>query len=145
MTLAEYRNRLLVLPFVSELPEPMRARVCMTFLWIGQPVSFSPEDCIFVQGDDDEHTGCVLLRGDAIVSRDDEDAVLVSAPELLGEMQQLEPTGQRTATVRVVKDAETLLFSWHDFIAYSGQLLTADEQIVLREVLRSTAAQRRAT
>lgn len=142
MTLSDYRRRLLLLPFIDELPGPMRERVAMVLLWIGQPAQFSVGDAIFVQGEEDENTGCVLLHGDVEVLRDHREAVHVKAPELLGEMQQLEPTAQRTATVQVTAEAHTLMFSWHDFVAYSGQLLTQDEQIVLRDVIRAAAARR---
>ncbi len=143
MTHSEYRSSLLCLPAIVELPEPMRNRVAMALLWIGQPAQFAVGEAIFVQDDEDEHTGCVLLTGEAEVLRDNQDAVRVAAPELLGEMQQLEPTAQRTATVQVTRDAHTLMFSWHDFVAYSGALLTTEEQIALRDVLRASAARRR--
>ncbi|NUM56250.1 MAG: cyclic nucleotide-binding domain-containing protein [Candidatus Hydrogenedentes bacterium] len=143
MTLSDYRKRLLLLPFITELPEPLRARIAMCLLWIGQPAQFAVGDAIFVQGDEDENTGCVLLQGEVEVLRGNQDAVRVQAPELLGEMQQLEPTAQRTATVQAIADAQTLLFSWHDFVVYSAVLLTTEEQIVLRDVIRNSAARRR--
>ena len=143
MTLSDYRSSLLLLPVIAELPEPMCSRVAMALLWIGQPAQFAVGEAIFVQDDEDEHTGCALLIGEVEVLPDSQDAVRVKAPDLLGEMQQLEPTAQRTATVQVTREAWTLMFSWHDFVAYSGVLLTTEEQVVLRDVLRASAARRR--
>ncbi|MDZ4861638.1 MAG: cyclic nucleotide-binding domain-containing protein [Candidatus Hydrogenedentes bacterium] len=145
MNLSEYRNRLSSVAMILDLPEPMRTRVSMIFLWVGQPARFSPGDCIFVQGDEDENTGCVLLRGEVDVIRAHETAIPVVAPELLGEMQQLEPTAQRTATIQAVTEVESLLFSWHDVVAYAGMLLTSDEQLVLRDIIRKAAARRQET
>lgn len=144
MTLSEYRKKLLLLPFIAELPEPLRARVAMCLMWIGQPAQFAVGDAIFVQGEEDENIGCVLLQGEVEVLRDSLEAIRVPAPNLLGEMQQLEPTAQRTATVQVTIEAQTLLFSWHDFVAHSGVLLNTDEQVVLRDVVRAAAARRHA-
>ncbi len=143
MNISEYRKRLLSVPMVSELPDTLRERVCMIFLWIGQPVHFTEGESIFIQGDEDENVGCVLVEGEVDVIRAHEESRPVFAPELLGEMQQLEATAQRTATVQSVSDTETLLFSWHDFVGYSGILLTPEEQIVLRDIVRDTAARRR--
>jgi hypothetical protein len=142
MTLSEYRKRLLHIPFVIDLPEPMRERVAMFLLWIGQPAQFSVGDALFIQDDEDENTGCILLQGEVEILRAGRGVVRAQAPELLGEMQQFEPTAQRTATVRVSETAQTLLFSWHDFVAYAAVVLNCDEQLVLREVIRASAVRR---
>lgn len=123
----------------------MRNRACMIFLWIGQSASFSAGNAIFIQGDEDENSGCVLVRGEVDVICGQEDSIPVIAPDVLGEMQQFEPTGQRTATVQAVSDVETLLFSWHDFVAYAGMLFTTDEQIILKDAVRKVASRRKAT
>ena len=142
MTLSEYRGRLLNVPFINDLPGPLRERVAMCLFWIGQPAQFAVGDTIFVQGNEDENTGCALLLGEVEVLRDSQAPVRVPAPDLVGEMQQLEPTAQRTATVQVTLEAQTLLFSWHDFVACLGMVLTPNEQVVLRDVIRASATHR---
>jgi len=142
MDIIEYRQRLLDLPVIAALPGAMRDRVAMCLLWVGRPAQFGVGDTIYVQGQEDENTGCALLDGEVEVLRDHQDAVRVSAPELLGEMQQLEPTAQRTATVQVTADAHALLFAWHDFVGFSGMVLTTEEQLTLRDAIRDAAALR---
>jgi len=142
MDLSEYRRRLLGLPVLSALPGPVRERVAMCLLWVGRPAHFAVGDTVFVQGNEDENTGCALLEGEVEVLRDHQDPVRVQSPDLLGEMQQLEPTAQRTATVQVTAEADALLFAWHDFVGYSGMLLNSDEQILLRDAVRAAATQR---
>jgi CRP-like cAMP-binding protein len=143
MDLTEYRGRLLAVPLIQSLPLELQHRIAMVLLWIGQHSHVSVGDDLFVEGDDDENTGCVLLSGEVDVLRSGAEPVRCPAPDLFGEMKQLEETAQRTATVQVVADGEVLQFNWHDFVGFAGTVLTTDEQLALKQAILDAAQARR--
>jgi hypothetical protein len=65
----------------------------------------------------------------------------VDAPDLLGEMQQFDRYGQRTATVKAASRATVLVFSWHEFVARvrDTPTISKEDQNALKAALESYA------
>lgn len=139
----EQLQRILAIPLLAGLPQAIRERVGRVLLEVSSPATLYAGENVFVEGDEDEHTGCVLLSGEVEVLRGNEEPVRCPAPDLFGEMQQLEATAQRTATVQATYPSEIRIFNWNDFLAAAGAVLTQEEQIQLRDALKAAAAQRR--
>jgi len=143
MNLQGVRNRICKTPVFEALSPRMMDRVGMTLLWKGEIVKFSPGQALFVEGDERDTSGCILIEGDVTITREGADPVTCSAPELFGEMHQLEETAQRTATVWAATDALVLRFDWHEFVSSIGLLLTQSEQLQLKDAFLQLAQQRR--
>lgn len=136
------QHRLLEVSLLEALPEDVRLSLCMTLWWLGEVHEFSYGEVLFRQGDAGANTGCALLDGAVSVRRDDGPTIDVAAPDLLGELMQLEDDAQRTATVTVTERALVLQFDWHDFVAICSQLLDQEKQDLLRERMQEIAEQR---
>jgi CRP-like cAMP-binding protein len=143
MTTDEQLDRILAIPLIAKLPESIRDRVGRVLLEVSSPATLYVGEAVFVEGDEDEHTGCVLLSGEVEVLRGHEEPVRCPAPDLFGEMQQLEATAQRTATVQATYQSEIRIFNWHDFVAEASAVLNQEEQAQLRDAIKAGAAQRR--
>ncbi|MBX7255825.1 MAG: cyclic nucleotide-binding domain-containing protein [Candidatus Hydrogenedentes bacterium] len=143
MNLQRVRSCIRETPVFKGLTPRMIDRVGMTLLWTGEIIRFSPGQPLFVEGDERDTSGCILLDGDVTITREGGDPVTCTAPELFGEMHQLEETAQRTATVWAATDAVVLRFDWHEFITAMGLLLTQSEQIQLKEAFLHLTQRRR--
>jgi len=108
-------RKLLGLPllhYVPNMPEATRQCIARLFLAVGQPSNLSNGDILLRQGGLGGDVGFVLLEGSVEVEKEGEKAVPVCSPALLGEMHQLNPRAQRTATVRAQGHTTVLQFSW---------------------------------
>ena len=139
MTLEDLRQTILKIPLCNKLPENMRDRFGMIFLWISTPKDVSHGDKIYSEGEEDENTGCLLIEGIIEVQRKGQPAVRLEAPELLGESGQFTLGHKRTATVEVVVGGRELSFSWRDFGQWAVQLYTHEERRVLKRLIAETA------
>ena len=142
MNLQECRRRIAETPVFAELPPGMRVGVGMILLWIGEVCEVGDGATIFQEGDDSTHEGCVLLDGTVNVERDEKPPIPIEAPALLGEMSQLRPTAGRTATVVAEGACWALSFSWGDFVELAGAFFTQEEQVTLRDTIRTLAESR---
>ncbi len=136
------QHRLLEVPVLQTLPEDVRLSLCMTLWWLGEVRELNTGDVLFQQGDSGANTGCAILDGAVAVSRDDQSPIDVSAPDLLGELMQLDADAKRTATVTVAERSLVLHFDWHDFVTVCAQLLDTDKQALLRDRMQEIADQR---
>jgi len=116
------------LPLVEGLPEETRRRVAALLDEIGERQDLQGGEVLFLQGGLGGDSGFVLLNGGVMVEREGESPVPLAAPVLLGEMHQLNPRAQRTATVRAQGPGATLKFSWREFYAHAKELLSPKEQ-----------------
>lgn len=142
MNLQECRRRIVETPVFAELPPGMRAGVGMLLLWLGEVREVADAKMIFVEGDDSSLEGCVLLDGVATVERAGKDSIRIEAPALLGEMSQLRPTTERTATVISDGTSWVLSFSWAHLVELASALFTREEQLTLRDTIRKLAESR---
>ena len=144
MQLRLMRERILEAPLAKALPEGLRQRFAMILLWVSESKDVSRRDKLFVQGDSDAGTGCVILEGMVQVrTEDDPDAVKhIEAPDVLGEVQLFTPQGQRTATVEVVVGGTILTFEWKDLGAAARQFFSEEEMATLKRMIAKSAWRR---
>ena len=82
---------------------------------------------LFQKDDTATDIGIVLLEGEVSVIKIDTPEIIAYAPDLLGEMAQLNPAKQRTADVTAATQLQVLRFKWSDFKATAQQQLTQQE------------------
>ena len=100
-----------------------------------------PGYILFTEGDAVSDDGYILLRGEIAVRKAGSPEIQVAAPELLGEMKQFSPVGQRTATVEARAEIEVLDFKWSDFHRDVAEHLDEGQQKKLAEAIESYAWQ----
>lgn len=144
MHLKLMRERILATSLLKALPETMRQRFAMILLWVSETRDVSRKDKLFVQGDLDAGTGCVVLEGMVQVrTEENPDAVKhIDAPDILGEVQLFTPQGQRSATVEVVVGGTIMTFVWHDLGVAARQFFDEEEMASLKRVITESAWRR---
>ncbi len=144
MHLKMIRERVLDTPLVKALPESMQQRFVMILLWVSETRDTSRCEKLFVQGDHDTGTGCVILEGMVQVRTEEKPDVVkhVEAPDVLGEVQLFTPQGQRSATVEVVVGGTVLSFVWRELGAAAQQLYTEEEMATLKRIIAQSAWRR---
>lgn len=116
------------LPLMHGMSEETHGRLAQLLEDIGERGPISGGEVLFQQGGLGGETGLVLLTGKVLVEREGEEPVVLESPVLLGEMYQLNPRAQRTATVTAKGPGTVLKFSWREFYAHAKEVLTPTEQ-----------------
>lgn len=122
------RERIMAMPVLGALDAPLREAVADILLTVGTPEQVRANTTLFKRGDVSDGQGVVLLEGDVSVIKEDNPEVVAQSPDLLGEMAQLNPTKQRTATVTAATNLKIIRFKWPLFTQAAQQKLT-DGQI----------------
>jgi CRP-like cAMP-binding protein len=130
------------LSLFQSVKEDTRTRLAELFLRVGEAVMVSPGDALLHQGDLGGETGFILLRGEVSVEPMDAAPTTISAPALLGEIQQFNPRAQRTATVRASGPVEALKFAWQTLYAKASEALSPQEQHLLMDALERSVCER---
>ena len=133
------RGQLKELCLLNDFPAAMRSRVMMVFLTVSEDHILRRGSRLFAEDEQSDETGYVLLEGSVTVQKQDGETVTCSGPELLGEMQMLNPRHTRTATVIAGSDVRVLKFNWSSFFQIAEGLFDPDELAVLREALSNLA------
>ncbi len=144
MDLRQVRSGVCAVPAFACLPPDMIERVGMAMLWAGNVRALGDGEFLYTEGDDHNHTGCVLLQGAVDVVRGQAEPIRRTAPDLFGEMHQLVDTAQCTATVQATQNATVLEFPWHDFIRAASTVLSQAEQLELKNALLRLSDERSA-
>lgn len=114
--LTDYKSKIVQIPLFQLLDEPIRRHLADILVSQATARVLEPGEVLYEKGAEDPATGAVLVEGTLSVTGEDDGAIDIAAPELVGEMQQFDPYGRRTATL-AAKDAATVLeFAWHDFV-----------------------------
>jgi len=142
MELQEIREEILNVPVFKGLPEAMHPRLLTGLLSIARTRQVTRGDFLFLQGERETDTGCLLLQGAVEVRRDGETPVYVQAPDILGEMRLFTPQGQRTATVEVTVGGVILEFQWGAFGIVSRHLFDKQELTLLKKAIVDCAWKR---
>jgi CRP-like cAMP-binding protein len=137
--LGAIRGQLKDLRVLEDLPAAMRSRVMMVFLLVSEDHILRHRSTLFTQDEQIDETGYVLLEGSVTIQKQDGETVTCSGPELLGEMQMLNPRHTRTATVIAASDVKVLEFNWRSFFQIAEGLFDTDELEALREGLSNLA------
>lgn len=140
--LADYEDKLRQTPFVKGLPERVADQIVAILKQIAPGREVESGEVLFRKGKEDENVGILLLDGSVDIDMGDNAPMREEAPELFGEMLQLDEKKRRTATVRVVEKAVVFEFSWHNFVTMALHALGYEDQLRLREVLTAQAGVR---
>lgn len=139
LDLLNLRNTIDNMSITRQLPESLRQRFVVTLLGVSNNIQVSDGEKLFTEGEKTSELAYVLVTGTVDVTKSTTPTVTVQAPDLFGEMQQINPEGVRTATV-VVRDVATLLqFSWNDFFSLALTLFNEQEMAQLRQALEELA------
>lgn len=142
MELQEIREEILRVPVFESLPDVMHARLLTGLLSTARTRAVTRGDFLFLQGERETDTGCLLLRGAVEVRREGVNPVYVEAPDILGEMHLFTPQGQRTATVEVTVGGVVLEFQWREFGVVSRNLFNKEELALLKKSIVDCAWRR---
>ena len=131
----ELRNILIGLPFMLDMPESLKQRVCRVFVAISKYETVEEGRELFREGERESEDGYVVLSGSVRVTKSYAAASKAFAPVLLGEVKQFSPQSERTATVAAAEDLETLHFTWPRFYERVESEFDPTDQEVLRKAL----------
>ncbi len=131
----ELRNILVGLPFMLDMPESLKQRICKVFVAISKYDTVEAGTTLFKEGDRDSDDGYVVLSGSVRVTKSYAPECKAFAPVLLGEVKQFSPRSERTATVTANDELETLHFTWHRFNDTVDQTFDETDREVLRKAL----------
>jgi CRP-like cAMP-binding protein len=109
------RKELVDLPFFQSLTTEVRNVLAQVIQTVSKAEHIPAGTFLFKRGSQGEDVGCIVLRGDIRVEKSGTPEIVSSAPELLGEMKQVNPDALRTANVDAVTDLDVLKFSWDAF------------------------------
>ena len=144
MTEEAYREHILSVPLFAGLTRQTRGVIADRLMEIGLVKRLSAGQALYEKGAEDLNTGAVLLEGAVTVDPGNGKPIGLSGPELVGELQQYDDHGRRSATVKSSEDCAFLEFSWHDLI--KGLLDSPHFDAAMQEELRAAmdrlAAQR---
>ena len=115
--MSSYKDKIAQIQSLGVLAPPLRGQVADILAGISQTRVLRKGEQLYAEGAEDPNTGAILVDGTLLVAAGTRETVTVTAPELLGEMQQYNAYGARTATVCAKDTATVLEFSWHDFVA----------------------------
>jgi hypothetical protein len=134
----EKRERVSEIPIFNSLDSDLANALANMIAKIGTERILDTDEDLYSEGSSDLNTGAILLAGAVRVRKANANEIEVSAPSLLGEMQQYEPTFERTATVSAAEECVVLEFQWHDFVFMAKELLSREDQVRLRETLEDS-------
>lgn len=142
--MSDYTSKIESVPLLKGLSEHLRTNAALILGAISDESVMAKGETLYREGEDGDNTGVILVAGSVEVTHGNTEPKIVKAPEILGEMHQLNSTGQRLATVRIHEPATVLTFSWHNFV---GLIMTSgripkDQQQELREAMNATGVAR---
>ena len=144
MELGDIRSTILRTPLVKNLPEEMQPNFVMMLLYLSETREMSRGEILFLKGECETDTGCVILQG-MVEVQCKEKAVFVEAPEIIGEMHLFTPEGARTATVEVTVGGMCLEFEWGALGTLARQFYSAKELDTLKKSIVDYAWKRDAS
>jgi len=106
---------------------------------VGTATQVSAGDTIISVLDANTKIGYLLISGEYCIQKQGDPELVKSAPELLGEMAELNPSGTRTASVRATSDIEMISFGWEKMNAALRQRLDENDFATLIEGLKQYA------
>jgi hypothetical protein len=86
-----------------------------------------------------KNRGFVLLKGSINIEKDDAPPSVCRPPELLGEVMQFNPKGQRTATLTAIDECWVIRFQWNEFWTALMTNFSEAEVAKVRETLEDRA------
>lgn len=139
-----YTEKIQSVPLIASFNPTLRFHLADILSDIGKVRVLKKGEQLYAEGAVDDNTGAILIDGDLVVAFGTHQPIFVKAPELVGEMQQFNKYGTRTATV-CAKDPTTVLeFAWHDFVArvQDRPEIGQADQLVVRNAFTKFAGDR---
>ena len=137
----QVRARVSALPIHDTLRPTPAEDVIDVLMKISTQENLPSGTVLFAKGDPSIDDGVILLEGEVSVMKVGFPEIIAAAPELLGEMGRLNPTGQRTATVTAVTELTLLRFKWTEFMREAGLRLSEAELEKISSALQEYAWQ----
>ncbi|MBX7256670.1 MAG: cyclic nucleotide-binding domain-containing protein [Candidatus Hydrogenedentes bacterium] len=135
----QVRQAILKLRFMGGLESDLRAKVAELIVRVAEQRSV-PKGGIFIhEHEPNDDRGFVLLSGRILVQKTGSPDTTCEAPEILGEMQQFNPTHLRTATISGDVPCVVLRFHWSAFWNAVNQELQPPQIEALRKALEMNA------
>src|SRR3972149_4304507 len=135
METAQVRENIRKLRFMPDLPVDLREKLIDILLRISAPRSLPTATVFIREGEHIDERGYILLEGAVLVEKTEHPDMTCEAPELIGEMQQFNPSHTRTASVTTSMPSTVLRFQWDEFWNAVRQELTPQEVDTVRETL----------
>lgn len=135
MDTTEHREKLSGLPFLQNMPDGAKEKICAVIESVSEETTASSGEELLQEGHLAFASGYILLQGTVSVEREGLDAIELSAPRLLGEMSQFIQDDARVATIRATTDASFLRFSWDDLYENAGKALSKEENAALIQAI----------
>lgn len=127
MTKEQARARVLELAVLAGLGQSLREKMADLFLSVASPQNVPANTTLFKKGQASNDEGFVLLEGEVSVLKEGAPEIIAPAPDILGEIAQISPNKQRSATVSAASALKVLRFKWSALISAASQALTAEE------------------
>ena len=142
MTASEDLNILASLPLLRNMPRTAQERIANVLSEASEAIELADDAVLFHQGDLASDTGFMLLHGCVRIDREGVEPVMITAPDLLGEIQQFNPRAQRTASVRAAGPVKARRFAWQVFYEKARAALTPAEQALLMDEIEKGVCER---
>ena len=137
----QVETQLLALPFLASLSDATRKTFARTMQTVTKAESVRAGTTLFRQGSQGSNLGCVLLSGEVTIAKTSAPETICVAPALLGEMKQINPEAQRTATVTSVEEIVVMKFNWSKFQDALRQALSESEIKAIETAIQDYAWQ----
>ncbi len=135
----QVRENIRKLRFMPDLSVDLREKFIDILLRISALRSL-PKGTDFIHEEEHiDNKGYILLEGAILVRKAEHQDMKCDAPELIGEMQQFNPTHTRTATLITSMPSTVLRFQWDEFWNAAKQELTPPEVDTVRQTLETHA------
>ena len=112
-----YKDKITQVPLFTTFSPTLREHLADILVNISETRVLTKGEQLYAEGAIDDNTGALLVDGGLIVAFGTKTPIFLEAPEMVGEMQQFNKYGTRTATVCARASATVLEFAWHDFVA----------------------------
>lgn len=102
-------------PTFAAHPAPFRHRVLSVLTEVGAVKTIPKGTALFNAGAPNDGRAFMLVRGSIEVRKPSQPVILCEAPDLLGEMGQINPMQKRMADVITDEDCIVVAFEWSSF------------------------------
>ena len=133
------RHAIMSQPALAPLNTGQRSNIADILIEIGKPVRIPADSMLFRSGDPSDDQGYILVEGEITVVKEGHPELTAYAPDIIGEMAQLNPTRQRTATVTAATDVQAIGFAWRDFVRTASTRLSEADLKAFTEALQEHA------
>ncbi len=135
--MANQSKKIASVPLIKDLSPVLQDAVVQILDSISEELMLNKGETLYHECEEGDNTGVLLISGSVNISHGNTDPKIVKAPELFGEMRQMNHKGQRVATICANEGSTILRFSWHNFIGVLMKIssITKEQRVELRRAL----------